>query len=131
MSDLNRVLLIGRLVRDPELKQVKDNSLVNFSIASNGFKKEEVNFFDCTAWNKLADIINQYCKKGKQVAIEGRLKQSVWTDQEGQKRTKVTIEVESLQMLVDQDESEPAKPSPSNGQKPKTISDYLSDDEVF
>lgn len=104
-NDLNKVLLIGRMTRDPEFKSVNGSSVVNFSLASNrtymsgSEKKEETNFFDCVAWGKLADILKQYAGKGKQVAIEGRLQQQSWETPEGKKASKIRIYVESAQLL--------------------------------
>jgi single-strand DNA-binding protein len=105
-NDINNVNIIGRLTRDPELKQTNGGTaFVNFGIAvnksytSNGEKKEEVSYFDCIAWGKLAEIINQYCIKGKQVAILGALKQDRWETESGEKRSKVGIVVENLQMI--------------------------------
>jgi single-strand DNA-binding protein len=104
-NDLNKVLLIGRMTRDPEFKSVNGSSVVNFSIASNrtyvsnGDKKEETNYFDCVAWGKLADILKQYAGKGKQVAIEGRLQQQSWETPEGKKASKIRVYVESAQLL--------------------------------
>lgn len=93
-NDLNKVLLIGRMTRDPEFKSVNGSSVVNFSIANNrvyvtnGEKKEETHYFDCVAWGRLADILKQYAGKGKQVAIEGRLQQQSWETPEGKKLPK-------------------------------------------
>ncbi|MBI40434.1 MAG: single-stranded DNA-binding protein [Leptospiraceae bacterium] len=104
-SDLNRVLLIGNLTRDPEQKQTQNGkSYCKFSIANNrtytvdGNKKEETSFFNCVAFGRLSEIIIQYCQKGKQVAIEGRLAQRSWDSPEG-KRSIVEITVENLQLL--------------------------------
>ena len=104
-NDLNRVTLIGRLTRDPEIKTVGGTSVCNFSLAtnrtyvSNGEKKEETHFFDCDVWGKLADVLKQYATKGKQLAIEGRLQQSVWDAPDGKKNSKVRIRVENFQLL--------------------------------
>lgn len=104
-NDLNRILLIGRMTRDPEFKSVNGSSVVNFSVANNrtymsgGDKKEETHYFDCVAWGKLADILKQYAGKGKQVAIEGRLQQQSWETPEGKKASKIRIYVESAQLL--------------------------------
>ena len=104
-NDLNRVTLIGRLTRDPEIKTVGGTSVCNFSLAtnrtyvSNGEKKEETHFFDCDVWGKLADVLKQYASKGKQLAIEGRLQQSVWDAPDGKKNSKVRIRVENFQLL--------------------------------
>lgn len=106
-GDLNRITLIGRLTRDPELKYIQSGSAVaNFSVANNrvfvtgnGEKKEEVNFFDCIAWGKLGEIIVEYCKKGKRLAIEGRLQQNRWEDKEGNKKSRIEIIAENVQFL--------------------------------
>ncbi|TGL32409.1 single-stranded DNA-binding protein [Leptospira koniambonensis] len=104
-NDINRVTLVGRLTRDPEFKTVNGTSLVNFSLANGrtyvtgGEKKEETHFFDCEAWGKGADIIQQYCKKGKQLVIEGRLKQDTWETMEGKKASRIRIVVENFQMI--------------------------------
>ena len=105
-SDLNRVVLVGRLTRDPELKSVGSGStLCKFSLASNrtytagGEKREEVSFFNCTAWGKQAEILSQYARKGKQLAIEGRLQQRSWDGPDGKKQSAVDIVVENFQFL--------------------------------
>lgn len=101
MKDLNSIQIIGRLTRDPELKDAGSYQVVNFSIAVNGFKKDESYFFDCQAWGKLAtDIIMPYIKKGNRVGITGDLKQQTWNDKDGGKRSKVIIEVSTIQNLT-------------------------------
>lgn len=106
-GDLNKVILIGRLVRDPELRYTPNGSSVaSFSLANNrtyvanGEKKEIVSFFNCVAWGKTADVITQYCKKGNRMGIEGRLQQRSWEDQQGNKRSTVEITVENFQFLT-------------------------------
>lgn len=105
MSDLNKVILIGRLTRDPEFKMVGQTGLVNFSIAnnrifmSNNEKREDVSFFDCEAWGRMADTLKQYANKGTKLAIEGRLKQNTWNTPDGKKASRVSIHVESFQFL--------------------------------
>lgn len=105
-NDLNSVVLIGRMTRDVEFKTVGQTSLANFSIANNrsyvdntGARKEIVNYFDCTVWGKLADIIKQYGGKGKQLMVEGRLEQSTWDAPDGKKMSKVKVRVENFQLL--------------------------------
>ena len=106
MNDLNRTILIGRLTRDPELRHTQNGKAVaSFSLANgrsyttNGEKKEFTSFFDCIAWDKLGEIIAQYCTKGKMVAIEGRLQQRTWEDKDGKKRSTVEVVVENFQFL--------------------------------
>jgi len=105
-SDLNKVILIGRMVRDPELKYLQNGTPVaNFSIASNrtymkdGEKKEMVSFFNCVAWSKAAEVIVQYVKKGQRIGIEGKLQQRSWEDQNGNKRSAVDVVVDNFQFL--------------------------------
>ena len=136
-NDLNRVTLIGRMVRDADCKQVGNSNIANFSIAngrsymSNGEKKEETNFFECQVWGKLADVIGQYGGKGKQIAIEGRLKQETWDGQDGKKMSKVKIVVENFQLLGGRSEGAQNKDNsdyPTESGLP-TSNEY--DDSVF
>jgi single-strand DNA-binding protein len=111
-SDLNRVIVIGRLVRDPELRYTSGGSAVaSFSIAnnrsytSNNEKKEQASFFNCVAWGKLGELIVQYCKKGNRIGVEGRLQQRSWDDQNGNKRSAVEIITDNIQFLSPRDSS--------------------------
>jgi single-strand DNA-binding protein len=106
-GDLNRVTLIGRLTRDPELKYIQSGTAVaNFTIANNrtyttnsGEKKEDVSYLDCLAWGKMGEIITQYMQKGRRIAVEGRLQQRRWEDQEGNKKSKIEIVADNVQFL--------------------------------
>lgn len=106
-NDLNRVVLVGRLTRDPELRSTNSGSyLCRFSLASNRtiFQKdaenrEEVGFFDCVAWGKLAEVISKYTQKGRRVAVDGSLRYSSWENTEGKRQSKVEIFVENFQFL--------------------------------
>ncbi len=104
-NDLNKVLLLGRLTRDPEFKTVGGSSVTNFSLANNrvyvanGEKKEETHYFDCVAWGKSAEILKQYASKGKQLIVEGRLQFQSWDAPDGKKASKVRVYVESFQFL--------------------------------
>lgn len=116
-TDLNTVVLIGRVTRDPEFKRVGEgSSLVNFSIANNRtymanqVKKEETHFFDCVAWGKLAEIIKEYATKGKQILVEGRLVQETWDTPEGKKASRIRIRVENMQLLGTRPAQEGATP---------------------
>ncbi len=111
-SDLNRVVLIGRLTRDPELRHTQaGTSIASFSIANNrnysvqGEKREEVSFFNCIAWGRLGEVIVEYSRKGHRIAVEGRLQQRSWEDQEGKKRSIVEVVVENMQFLQSRGES--------------------------
>jgi len=105
-SDLNRIIIIGRTTRDLELRYTPSGTAVaGFAIANNksysqgGEKKEQVSYFDCVVWSKLAEVMTEYVKKGTQIAIEGRLQQRRWDDQDGNKKSKVEVVVENFQFL--------------------------------
>ncbi len=105
-GDINKVILVGRIVRDPELRYTPGGSaVVSFSIANkriyikNNEKQEMVSFFNCVAWGKLAETVANYCKKGQQLALEGRLQQRSWEDKDGNKRSTVEIVADTLQFL--------------------------------
>lgn len=105
MTDINRVVLVGRLTRDAELRYTASGVAVcNFSIAVNRRRKngdaweDEASFFDIALWGKQGETLNQYLVKGKQVCVEGELRQSRW-EQDGQTRSKVEIVASNLQLL--------------------------------
>lgn len=98
---------MGNLTRDPQLRNLQSGtSLCEFGLAVNrkysvnGEQREDVCFVDCTAFGKPAEIINQYCSKGKGILVEGRLKYDQWEDKNGGgKRSKLSVVVENLQFL--------------------------------
>lgn len=112
MANLNRVMLIGRLTRDPESRTFANGGKVcSFGFAVNNRKKNSAGqwedapvFLDCEAFNrgeygKTADLCEQYLQKGHQAYIEGHLKLDEWTGQDGQKRSKIKIVVDGVQFL--------------------------------
>lgn len=105
MASFNRVILVGNLTRDVELRYTKSNMAVtDIAIAVNERVKrneqwvDEVHFFDITLWGRLAEIAGEYLSKGSSVLIEGKLKLDRW-EQDGQKRSKIKIVGERMQML--------------------------------
>lgn len=115
MANLNKVMVIGNLTKDPETRQAGSYSIAMFSIAVNkrsksadGQKKEEVSYFDCEAWNKTGELVMQYCKKGRSVLVEGHLQQDRW-EKEGQKRSKVKIVADNVQFLSPKPEDQGAE----------------------
>jgi single-strand DNA-binding protein len=132
-SDINRVVLIGRLVKDPDLRYTQSGSSVaSFSVANNrtyvssGEKKEIVSYFNCVAWGKLGELIVQYTKKGHRIGIEGRLQQRSWEDQNGNKRSTVEVIVENFQFLTPKgagQESGEDIPAPPSDAEPNPFSD--------
>jgi single-strand DNA-binding protein len=108
MASVNRVILVGNLTRDPQLKYLPSQTPVaEFGLAMNrrfktatGEDREEVCFVDCSAFGRPAEIINQYCQKGKLIFVEGRLKFDTWEDKQGGgKRSKLSVVVENFQFL--------------------------------
>jgi single-strand DNA-binding protein len=105
MADINHVVLVGRLTRDAELKYTAGGQAVcKFSIAINRRRKsgdvwtDEANFFDIVLWGRQGEALNQYLMKGKQVGIDGELRQDRW-EQDGQNRSKVEIVANNVQLL--------------------------------
>jgi single-strand DNA-binding protein len=120
MANLNRVLLIGNLTRDPEVRYTpKGTAVVEIGLAVNriysgedGEKKEETTFVDVTLWARQAEIAGQYLKKGRPVFIEGRLQLDTWDDkQTGQKRSRLRVVGENLQLLGSRQEGEGSSPA--------------------
>jgi single-strand DNA-binding protein len=108
MASFNKVLLLGNLTRDPEVRYTpKGSAVADLGIAvnrqytlDNGEKREEVTFVDVTFWGRTAEIAGEYLKKGRPVFIEGRLQLDTWDDkQSGQKRSKLKVIGEMMQML--------------------------------
>jgi single-strand DNA-binding protein len=108
MASFNKVILLGNLTRDPEVRYTpKGSAVCDLGIAVNrvyttdsGEKREEVTYVDVVLWTRLAEIAGEYLKKGRPVFIEGRLQMDTWDDkQSGQKRTKLRVVGESMQLL--------------------------------
>lgn len=100
MKDIVNITAIGRLVRNPDLKETKTGKkVISFSLAINHYG-DEVSYIDCQAWEKLAETINQYCEKGNQVGISGSLKQERWQDGDGKNKSKIIIIVKDIQFLT-------------------------------
>lgn len=103
----NKIIMVGNLTRDIELRYIPSGTAVaNTAIATNrkyktksGESAEEVCFVDITIFGRTAEIANQYLKRGSKILIEGRLKFDQWNNQNGEKRSKHSIQVETMQML--------------------------------
>ena len=108
MASFNKVILLGNLTRDPEVRYTpKGSAVCDLGIAVNrqytldsGEKREEVTFVDVVLWSRLAEIAGEYLKKGRPIFIEGRLQLDTWDDkQSGQKRSKLRVIGETMQLL--------------------------------
>lgn len=116
MASLNKVMLIGNLTRDPDIRYTpKGTAVAELGLAVNrrysgegGERREETTFVDITLWSKLAELAGQYLRKGRSVYIEGRLQLDTWDDkQTGQKRSKLRVIGEEMQFLGGRGDSEP------------------------
>jgi single-strand DNA-binding protein len=107
MASLNKVFLIGNLTRDPELRYTPSGlAVVNLRLAvnrrykdKNGENKEETCFLTVTAWDKQAEVCNQYLQKGRPIFVEGRLQSRSWETSDGQKRNVLDVRAERIQFL--------------------------------
>ena len=108
MSSFNKVILMGNLTRDPQTRHLPSNTVVaEFGLACTrryrtaaGEDRDETAFIDCAAFGRQAEVISQFCKKGKPLFIEGRLKYDTWDDkQTGAKRSKLSVVVENFQFV--------------------------------
>ncbi len=120
MADINQVILVGRLTRDGDLRVLNNGTHVcKLSIAVNRKVKkqdqwiDEASFFDASLWGKQAEVLSKYLTKGRQVAIQGELRQDRW-ESNGEKRSKVEIHANYVQLLGGNDRNTvPAAPSSS------------------
>ncbi len=105
MSDINKVIITGRVTRDSELRQTPNGTAVtDVSVVSNrvwskgGDRQEEATFVDVTLWGKQAESLSQYLTKGRHVMVEARLKLNSWETDEGVKRSKLTLVAENINL---------------------------------
>lgn len=101
---LNRVVLIGRLTKDPELREIASGSVAHFRLAINrnyvnATGEKQTDYINCVIWNKGAINIHRYCSKGSLVGIEGRLQSRQYNDKDGVKRTIVEVVCDSIQFM--------------------------------
>jgi single-strand DNA-binding protein len=139
---MNKVFLIGRLTKDPELSTTSSGiSYCKFSIAvdrkyKNSDGERETDFFDCIAWRQLAEVCGKWLKKGKQISVFGSIQIRSYEDKEGIKRKAVDIVVDDMQMLGSKDDGpadaefdEPAKKMPAGKKKPIAELKQIDDDD--
>jgi len=112
MANFNKVILLGNLTRDPELRYTQSGTAVckiglavNRTYTANGEKQESTTFVDCTAWGRTGEVINEYCKKGRPLLVEGRLEFSEWEGKDGGKRSKLEVVIENFQFIGGRDDS--------------------------
>jgi len=137
MASFNRVILVGNLTRDPELRYIPSGMAVtDIGLAVNDRRKgqngewvDEVTFVDVTLWGRTAEVVAEYCAKGKPLLVEGRLKLDSW-ESEGQKKSKLKVVGEKVQLLGAKDGAGNAGgegySKPAGGTKPQQ--NYRNDD---
>lgn len=117
MADINNVTLVGRLVRDAEARTTKSGkNIAAFTLAVSGIEKEYVDFIDCLAWGKTADVVTKYTSKGKRVGVVGKLHINKYETKDGEKRSRAEVIVNSIQLLSSaeaskKEDAEETKPS--------------------
>jgi single-strand DNA-binding protein len=107
MGFVNKVMLMGNTTRDPELRTLPSGTTVcDFGLATNrvykttaGEEKQETVFIDCTAFGRTAEVIAEYCPKGRSLFVEGRLHYETWEDKNGNRRSRLSVIVESFQFV--------------------------------
>jgi single-strand DNA-binding protein len=148
-ANYNRVILVGNLTRDPELRYTPSGTAVSdVGVAVNDRYKnssgewvEEPTFVDVTLWARTAEVASEYLSKGSSVLIEGRLKLDTWQTNDGQKRSKLRVVCERMQMLGsrgggsaprrDSQYTEAAPPSGGYDAKPPAAAEGVDDDIPF
>jgi len=127
MANFNKVYLMGNLTRDPELRYTpKGQAVVKFGLAvsrryttESGEAREEVTFVDIDGWGKQAEVISQYCKKGRPLFVEGRLRLDQWDDKTtGQKRSALKVTLEGFQFIGAPPTGEGGAPSTAPAPRP-------------
>lgn len=135
MASFNRVILMGNLTRDPELRVTpqgtsvcKINVAVNKQIRmSDGGVKDETSFIDVDAFGRQADVIAKYFIKGRPILVEGRLKLDRWETQAGEKRSKLGVILESFQFVGQRSEDDYSQPVGVTDQRQEVVSELVED----
>lgn len=128
MPNYNKCILIGHLCRDPEQRFTTGNTAVcNFTVAStkkwkskDGEQREDTAFVDCTAWGRTGEVINEYFRKGAAILVEGSLRTESWESKEGQKRSKLVLNVESFSFIGSKRDQDDTAEAPANARRMAT-----------
>lgn len=111
---INRVVLLGNMTRDPELRRTGTGKAVtNFTLALNRYNNDEADFVDCVCWEKIAENTAQYCHKGSKVAIEGSIQTGSYVDKDGHNRKTVNVLCNRVEFI-----------NTNNNQQKKTNNDF-------
>lgn len=129
---MNKVILTGRLTKDVDVKYTQNGKCVAlFSMAVNGFKKEDVYFFNIVAWNKTAELCGNYLTKGSKVLIEGKLTTRSYEDNSGSKRTVTEIIASNVEFLESKKQNEQQTPMQQVTQRYNTFGTEQNEEIPF
>lgn len=151
MASFNKVILIGNLTRDPDLRVTANgNSICKLGLAvnrtyqtKNGERREETTFVDIDSFGKQAEVISKYMRKGKPLMVEGRLKLDQW-EADGQKRSRLGVVLENFQFLGGRDDADtsssgggyeqsspPARPAPTTNKSEESSANFSDDQDTL
>ena len=126
----NKIILIGNLTKDPELRYTPQGTAVasftlavNSRIKSKDESKEEVLFMDVVVWGKQGEVVSQYLSKGRQALVEGRLRERKWEGQDGQQKRRMEVVADSVRFLGKRDDSSRGAGSEQSAPPPDEITD--------
>ncbi len=136
MRSYNNITIVGRLTTDPEKKT--DNSPVNFSLAVNddynnkdGNKVERTHFIPVSVWGKQGEVVMNYCHKGKQILVAGKLMQQRWKDKEtDENRSMLKVEAFTIQLLGSKSDSEGSAPTEESEEERTPTEDEIDPDDI-
>ena len=138
MRGVNKVILVGNLGRDPEVRYIKDGTAVaNLRLATsetwndqNGQKQERTEWHRIVAWGKLAEIAKEYMSKGRQIYVEGKLQTRSWDDRDGNKRYTTEIKADQIIMLGTRGDSAGGRDTPTPPPEPAAAPFEAKEDDV-
>lgn len=139
-GDINRVTLVGRLTRDPELRHLSSGiPVLQLGLAVNGRQKDDMgnwtdkpNFFDVKVFGNQAEMLSAHLSKGRRIGVDGRLEWSSWEAQDGTKRSKVEVVAQSVQFLDSRQDGEGGQPQfvPANARADADFGPAAADDDI-
>lgn len=126
---INRVVLLGNMTRDPELRRTGNGKAVtNFTLALNRYNNDEADFVDCVCWEKIAENTAQYCYKGSKVAVEGSIQTGSYVDKDGHNRKTVNVLCNRVEFINTNNSSNNLQPQINNNYN--NLNDPLSSYEL-
>ena len=121
---MNKVIFVGRITKDIELRYTQDQKAVaHFTLAVDRRKKGEADFISCVAWNRTAELLNQYCGKGSKIGIVGRIETGSYTARSGEKRFTTDVMVEEMEFIESKKASDQKADSDGFVSAPESVED--------